>query len=756
MNSVTLFLFTVLFSFSLNAYVGKKESLLLSSEDAEITGGDKENQSIRLLKNVQVVFNGQHLSADEALIKTKTKKLWAKGNVQLISQSAQIEAEEIDFNYETNLGDIKVGFLQIGQVQITGQQIKKIGPETYEFENGTFTACNTCPPAWSFSGTKVVAENGGYTKITSALMKAGGVPVLWLPYLIVPLKSERQSGLLVPNFGYSDGGGGIISQSYFWAIAPHKDATFTLKHYGRRGFKGLTEYRYLASENSGGKFFGAYINDTNAARKRWQLQYGHSFELPNNFNQRIDLNLVSDIKYPLDFNDEIKGRGDPALENRVSLTRNTDWFHSSLDADYYINLLNKGPLSDNQEAVHRFPEIRWSVAPTSLFFKNLFWSVDVNYVNFARSTFTYDDRRANGTIYSDSSGNPIRDGVFNPSTDLIRTGQRFSIKPRISYPFTLYKKFDFVPSVSFDETHYQFPLSATNSQDLGYLRSAERRFMRTEISARTKYGRVFYEDSIQDLYRYKHEIQPEISFTSVPWQYTSSHPFFGPTDSEPFFKSGSAVTDSDNIQFDYYDRLYEKRLGTFSITNRIIRKKLDNSDTPDYRQIVSLKLSQSYDLYELERRSSEPKQPWSDISALLDVRLDNFETNSLVRYFPYQNIASTFSRLKFFTDAGEFLQFNYSYDFQFTKEERNVTNRTEDLITSVGTKMKYLTLSLTTEHSLLTKRLQAFSYDLNLRPPGNCWGFQFSQRFPLVGDPSYSFNFYFLFDGKTETGFSKI
>ena len=102
---------------------------------------------------------------------------------------------------------------------------------------------------------------------------------------------------------------------------------------------------------------------------RWFANYDHVFELPSNVTQRTHLTFVSDLRYGRDFPDEVGNQGDPAFDNRISLWRNTEDTHTSLDVNYYINqTVNyqnnnsvQNPGTSQNGAVHRFPALNYSL-----------------------------------------------------------------------------------------------------------------------------------------------------------------------------------------------------------------------------------------------------------------------------------------------------------------------------------------------------------------------------------------------------------
>src|SRR5690606_10079707 len=140
-------------------------------------------------------------------------------------------------NYQTNTGTIENGFIQSGQLVIEGKRIHKTGDKIYVAEEAEFTSCATCPPGWSFYGKEVEAELGGYAKIWRPVFKIGGWSVLPMPWLMVPLKTDRQSGLLEPSYEYTQRGRLALTESYFWAISRSQDATFTLTYHELLGLK---------------------------------------------------------------------------------------------------------------------------------------------------------------------------------------------------------------------------------------------------------------------------------------------------------------------------------------------------------------------------------------------------------------------------------------------------------------------------------------------------------------------------------------
>lgn len=767
--------------------------------NADSMDRDSSNDVMNLEGHVQIVYQGQHIKADRAKVSLRSRRVELSGHVEVVTTKSTLGGDEIQLDYETNTGLIHNGYVQSGSVLFEGKLLEKTGDDEYFVSEADYTTCTNCPASWSFKGTTIRAQLGGYAYIKNSVLRVADVPVLWLPYLIVPLKSDRQSGLLTPSFERSDTGGYTIEQPYFWAISRSSDATFSVRNYELRGAKLLGEYRYVPNTESFGQLNTAMMRDavfgrdttrvvpfetgtsTGQALNRWFVRYNHYYELPDDFVQRTKINLASDLQYPIDFPLETLNQGDSAMENTVSITKNTEHQHYSAEASYYVNMLHQNALSGNDDAVHRLPELQFSQAAKNIGNTDIMYSIDIDYTNFARTGPAYDSLSsaytptnmakptrvrtlrdtcgnygrsatdlAQGKPYNNYDSNPqcyrLNDPNYNSSTDLLRTGQRFDIEPAVYRAFKPFEGFDLTPKVSYRETHYNFAVGdeATNI----------RRYLRTELDSRLTFDRIFIPSSDPKATRYKHEIQPAVTYTAIPWLDHKSHPFFGQVSESPF-SNRDRISDADlgtdfGLQFDYEDRVYDRNLVTFSVINRLIEKRYVNNE-PTYRQTGYLKLAQSFDAYQ-DSRNDSSKQPWSDVSATLEVRMDHFLTYTQVNYFPYQKVNNASSRARLMADNGQFLQMELSkhYNNIIPGQDVNPDDRTEDYAVATGVVSRYLNLMgrLVYDANLADqKRIKSWAYIAQFKPPGDCWLITFTHYQATGGDTNFRLNFEFNFDG---------
>lgn len=774
----------------------KLNGILINADNMD---RDSVNETMSLEGHVQIVYQGQHIKADRAKVNLRSRRVELYGHVEVATTKSTLGGEEIQLDYETNTGIIHNGYVQSGSVLFEGRLLEKTGDEEYFVSDADYTTCTNCPASWSFKGSTIRATLGGYAYIKNSILRIGDIPVLWLPYLIVPLKSDRQSGFLTPSFERSNSGGLTLEQPYFWAISRSTDATISVRNYELRGTKLLGQYRYVPNENSNGELNAGFIRDSVFGRddtvrsfrpgndpgkpyNRWFTRYNHYYELPNEVVHRAKINLASDLQYPRDFPLETLNNGDAAMENTMSFTKNTEDQHYSAQASYYVNMLHTNPLSGNEDAVHRLPELRFSQVSKNIGTSDWLWGIDLDYTNFGRTGPAYDDltpvydyqsptskktsriRNLRTTCGTDPTydNDPLNrrcsriyDGTYDPSTDLIRTGQRFDFMPSLYRTFKPMEGLDIVPKISYRETHYTFAVGDEPNN--------VRRYFRTELASRLNFGRVFEPGSKDPkATRYKHEIQPEVTYTAIPWLDHKAHPFFGKTAEAPF-STHDKISDLDigsdfGLQFDYNDRVYDRNLVTFAVVNRLVEKRYVN-DQPTYRQTGYLKLAQSFDAYQ-DSLNDPNKQPWSDVSATLDIRLDHFETYTIVNYFPYQKVNTASSRVRLTADNGQFLQVALSkyYNNLIAGQEVNPDDRVEDYAISTGIISRYVNLvgrfvyDSNFQNSQTGKKIKSWAYITQFKPPGDCWTISFTHYQATGGDTNFRMSFEFNFDGSPRPG----
>ncbi len=741
---------------------------------------DYDTHTFFLNGHVQIHYKGSNLQCDQATVSTITHQVKAKGHIQLTNPKAFIEGDAIDYNYKNKTGQITNGSVESGNILLLGDKIQKNSETDYDAFNARFTSCVTCPPAWSFSGSEINARLGGYADIKYPILRIADFPILALPRLIVPLKTERQSGFLMPTLSFSSVGGTQTSIPYFWAISKNQDATVTLSNYSKLGVKENLEYRYKLSKDSSGQLEFGHIRDQGFSDSyraggsptglqvpytktmdRGFLTYDHIFNMPDNFVNRVDLDLASDARYPRDYYMDMPVLGEPALENDVSLTKNTERQNMSIETAYYQNLLEPDATSNNQDAVQRFPEISYSSVDTEIGHTNAFFKFDFDYTNFTSTGYSYD------TAYLDPSTglrtiptyrcDPAVSNCdsFDPGIDQIRTGQRMIIKPTVSYPFHVGNFLDVDPSLTYGDMEYRFDPTPSTTSVADYSQNAARRYLEGTISAKTIYSAV-YGPSDGMSPRYKHEIVPEVIYTDIPWQQNPNNVFFGNFQNEPIWRANVPIANNDftgssGVQFDYLDRFFNENYTTFVLSNYLTRKTYvkapDGTMQANYFKFMTFRVSDGYDFHNAGIPEALNPHPWSDVNALLDLRTDSFETNTTSDYFPYAHVANWASRVRYTTQLKNYFEIVYNDGYIIGENLDTAADRTQIISAGMGFTKHYLNLVGHLDYQIINARFYAegLDYTADFKLPGNCLILELTHQYTLgtyqTTGVSFKYNF---------------
>jgi LPS-assembly protein len=222
------------------------------------------NKNIIEAEGDVVLTNGsEHLYAEHAIYDKTAGIVEITGSVRLESGEDIFSGNSGVFYLKNRTGKILKGrlFLSENNYYIQGDVMEKIGDKTYRITNCHITTCVDKTPDWSITGDEVKVTVEGYGTIKHAAFRVKEFPVMYLPYMIFPAKTRRQTGLLQPRLGYSDRNGAEIEIPFFWAISEQTDATFYEHLIAGRGFMQGFEFRNVSENNSKGTFLYDVISD---------------------------------------------------------------------------------------------------------------------------------------------------------------------------------------------------------------------------------------------------------------------------------------------------------------------------------------------------------------------------------------------------------------------------------------------------------------------------------------------------------------
>jgi len=564
---------------------------------------DLQANTLRGKGNAWFKKGPRELWADEIEIDFQTKRAIASGKVHIKEGDLEVWCSHADFNLAGDDAIFDNVTLVSGQVVFTGSTAKRLDSRHFEIEDGSYSNCNIdlirdpevgkCDLDWKLYGSHFSVTMEEYVHVQDALIYLKGLPSLYLPYFVAPVKSQRQSGLLTPLFTYSDNLGNGVNWPYFWALSRWQDLTINPTYFSKTGMKLGLDYRYNYAPGTQGEAnifllqrrfsldpYNPAPDDLSRQRflgaiGEWAIDLDNSYSFGKRTRTRQILRLVSNPYYTLDYGPDIKsGVTMPSLRSQFSLTSPSDSYLATADVDHYQSLIISKDIGIDRGSVTKLPSVSFYGANTSFWDQYLSYEFDTNLSNFYRPGAGYDS--------IDKNFNPLTNPTEimhtdpNPSYhagDYIRTGQRVQMEPRLIANIPMSPGFQLQPLLRAGTLLYHF-------DDPSSL-FLHREYLQLEVPFSMYLWRRFDTD-ITGYEKLSHVFQPRFIYAANLYQSPESGPFF--------FRD--ATRGLSNPMFDLTDLLTPFQYMRFELINRVMRKTPSGSS----ERFMLFQLSEQYNV----------------------------------------------------------------------------------------------------------------------------------------------------------------
>ncbi len=389
----------------------------LAKESFEFGGGDKvhvlsdkkylksKNRYMEATGNVIITHKTKSLYGEKATINMASGEIEVIGNVRYVGGDMTIYGSKMEYNFLTEKLKMKNARVLTEGFVILGKTISKEIDGEILGEDAEYTTCQDCPESWTVFGKSVRLVVGKYIYITHGFIKVNGVVVMYMPYLVFPIKSERETGLLAPSIGLNIQKGAKYKQPFFWNIAPNKDFTLTPMLLGKRGYGAESQYRHVLGErkwyelnNYSGRDKIYEVNKNNATKEnndknfRQMTEYEHHYSNGDHFNHHLHYSFADDTDIGTDYGFFTSKRqfgtyhgGGGYFEKRFT------WVDTYIESYFNRNFLIKNAKGFDHSYVQILPKVGLTIPPISFlhtkypFFRNMSLGLDSDYTVFKQN-----------------------------------------------------------------------------------------------------------------------------------------------------------------------------------------------------------------------------------------------------------------------------------------------------------------------------------------------------------------------------------
>lgn len=494
---------------------------------------DTASDLIKADGKVEMSWQDMTMTSDTATFNRATQTLTAKGNVYLIKGGDILWGDHLVMDTETGRAEMENGriFMTQGNFRADGKQIARTGNDDYALRKGGLTTCDATVPSWKFGASELDVTLEEFATGTNVIFYVKDIPVFYFPYIMLPVKRDRQSGFLFPKFGTSSKRGVFVDIPYYWAISPSQEATIDLDVQTKRGIGLGLDYRYLRSRGSEGSLGGYLIYDNNAKKERGQLVQFHKEEFSDSFSLVTSINMTSDQTYLTDYGEKSGEYNRQYYDSRVVLTKFWDNWLASAQTIYTQDFYT----SSNTTTLQRAPELSfYGVREKLPYIPSLFFDMDLLATSYYREK-----------------------GL---------DGQRAVFEPRLTSAHSL---FDGRVNLSLFGS-VQVRGYNTNEAAPGIKDDQVVAVPKAGAQISSSFSRL-YDVSLLDLQRVRHELVPSLSYLYI-----------------------GNVDQSTVPVFDQLDHLDAQQTVTFSLASHLGGRVAKREGAAEYRNLMTLRLLQSY------------------------------------------------------------------------------------------------------------------------------------------------------------------
>jgi len=496
--------------------------------------------------DVRIKMEDRVLYADEIELDQVQEVIRARGRVQLIEGAKRLDGDRFEYHYRKNTG---VMYQARGTIPpataFQGVEIHKEGERRYRVVEGSFTTCRICQPEPGGVDWEIRAKDAVLEQGEYLTAKHASFWTRGIPSLYSPYLiypvGERRTGFLIPRIGYGDQDGFTYRQPFFWAIDESQDLTITGVYRTERGVEGDVNYRYIWGPEARGEINARVFQDRLVTTGD-EVRATVTARHDQQFNP--ELSLKADVNYLSDTDIYREFTETPSVLRTATLS-NSRVFLTQLRRNYGLQFMveETRSLSDPTDSrLRRLPDLTLSAFPQRLFESPVLFEM-----------------LASGT-YLELEGVP--------------DSGRADLFPKLSLPWRILPWVMMTPSVGFRETAYTQHGTAGEG-------STSRELFEASNSLEARFYRSFQVGG-ERLDRLIHVVEPRVNY----W-------YINPVDQQQL------------PQFDGVDFVSPQNRVTYSLTNRLLAKLKEADGSLRTREVVSLSLSQSYNLDPEERVFSD-------------------------------------------------------------------------------------------------------------------------------------------------------
>lgn len=621
------------------------EIINYNSEDSVVF--DLKEKKMYLYNNSELTYKDLKLNSGIIIFEQEAQTLDAMGlpdstgntgylQLPLMYQgNEKYEGTVLSYNFGTQQGSISMGYSDADVGYYFGEKIKKVTPEVFFIKNGIYTtSTEKVDPEYHFFSPKMKVIPKDKVLAQSVFLYVEGVPVFWIPFIVLPSKHGRSSGIIMPTFG-SDGtyGAYFANFGYFWATNDYTDLAFKGSVFTKGRFDVSSRLRYALKYKFTGSLEAGYTRIRTGEQKdvdkyssdQWVINLIHNHKINPTTSLDGNLQFISGKSY---YDNSTNQLSDLLRQNAISnLTLSKYWEETpySMSMNYY-----RDQNLQNGDVLERFPSLSFSRSESFPFRSDNSTTGKLKFYEYFSYSYSGNFQNLNtkrtikNTVGLDSTYNDSRYGaIHNLNLNFSPQFEYFNIRPYFYYTEIWYGKY-----ITKEINPSNNTVTVTDNKGFKTVRS----FM-TGVSLNTKLIGIV-NPNIFNITGLRHTITPSITYQYSPNFSNDKWGYYG------------TYRDTSGRLYKYsffekeifgYPTSYESQSLVFSMGNVFEMKTKVNDTTENKFQLFNFNLNASYNF-------AADSLKWSELRSDFRTQVGNILNiggGATFNFYEFDNKANT-------------------------------------------------------------------------------------------------------------------
>lgn len=367
-----------------------KETIEVFAEDVKATADYFEASG-----DVVILYDGAMLKANRATYDKNSSRLTLNGEVEMLSETEnRVSSNELVIDTSTKAVEFKKLFLTTEEnLWIDATKATK-EDENYKIFDSKLSSCNKADPDWTIGFSEAFyRKDKNFITLKDAELIFFNRKIISLPYIAFPTIDKRTTGLLFPNFKFSDTEGLGYAQPFYYAPTDNIDVEINPQVRTVRGVGTHITTRFVDSNHSFGEFTTGYFKNFGSYSDKNSLNREHyGFEFLYNSTDFLDLDeyqsglyvnatYLNDLEYLNTQKDTASSLiNSNLIESRLNVFVYDENDYFGLYAKYYIDMSKES----NTETIQELPTFHYHRYMNYLLSDKIFYTVDARLHHYTR------------------------------------------------------------------------------------------------------------------------------------------------------------------------------------------------------------------------------------------------------------------------------------------------------------------------------------------------------------------------------------